>query len=207
MDTMKPTRPMLSRRQAAAGLLALTAQTLLPARAQTTGDAPPAGVNLYAVELVFFHGGGGAAGEDLAVAARNLTADQDSAAADASRSARFAEILPASRHKLGDAASRLNASGHKVIAHLAWAQTASAWNSGSGVSAEQLGLAASGFSGQVQLERGTYLHLGLNLVYAPAGGARYALNEMRRVRLGERNYFDHPAVGVIALVTAGTDSR
>jgi Peptidoglycan-binding protein, CsiV len=36
---------------------------------------------------------------------------------------------------------------------------------------------------------------------APQGG-RYALQETRRVRTGERHYFDHPAFGVIATVTS-----
>ncbi len=205
MAAMKPPRTLplrLSRRQATAGLLALASQSLLPARAQTS-DIPP-NVSLYAVELVVFRGGGGAAGEDLAAASHNLNADNDSATADTARSARLAEILPAPRRKLGDVAARLNASGsHKVIAHVAWTQTASAYNAGSGLTTEQLGLSAAGLSGLVLLERGTYLHLGFNLVYAPPGGGRFALAEMRRVRFGERNYYDHPAVGIIAVVTPG----
>jgi hypothetical protein len=197
----------MTRRQAATGLVAAVAATLcLPAHAQQASDAPR-GANLYPVEVVIFRGAGAAAGEDLAAAARNLTQDSDSAAAETARSARLGELLPSTRYKLSDAAARLNASGRKVIAHIAWTQSASAWNSGSGLSAEQLGLAASGISGLVQLERGTYLHLGFNLVYAPAGGARYALNEMRRVKFAERNYFDHPAIGIIALVTPGGDGR
>jgi 8-oxo-dGTP pyrophosphatase MutT (NUDIX family) len=55
------------------------------------------------------------------------------------------------------------------------------------------------------LERGTYLHLGFGLRYA--GAATYALNESRRVKFYERNYFDHPAFGVIALVTPAQGGR
>jgi hypothetical protein len=65
-----------------------------------------------------------------------------------------------------------------------------------------------GLSGLVYLERGTYLHLGLSLRYAGAsGGAGYALNETRRVKFYEKNYYDHPAFGVIALVTPAQGAR
>ena len=67
-----------------------------------------------------------------------------------------------------------------------------------------------GLSGIIYLERGNYLHLGMSLNYqpanAPAGlaappGTVFTLTESRRVKFFERNYFDHPAFGVIALVT------
>jgi hypothetical protein len=116
---------------------------------------------------------------------------------------KLGEVLPASRHKLNDVVARLNANGgHKVLAHVAWTQTAGSWNSSGGISAEQLGLTAAGFSGLVQLERGLYLHLGFNLQYS-AGNARYALSELRRVKFAERNYYDHPALGIVAVVTPG----
>jgi len=194
-----------ARRALVTGLLALSVAGLArPAGAQQATEAAASGSGLYTVEIVIFRGGGGSAGEDLAAASGGTADDSDSAAATAARSARLGEILPATKHRLGDVVSRLNASGsHKVLAHVAWSQTASAWNSGSGLSADQLGLGAAGFTGLVQLERGTYLHLGFNLTYAAAGGARYALSEMRRVKFAERNYYDHPALGVIALVTPG----
>ena len=149
-----------------------------------------------------FRGSGGAAGEDLAVAPRNLSQDNDAATVGTARSARLGELLSASRYKLADVVGRLNAGGgHRVIAHAAWTQTASAWNVGGGLTTEQLGLSAAGLSGVVQLERGQYLHLGFNLSYAPAAGVRYTLAEMRRIRVGERNYYDHPAYGILAVVT------
>jgi hypothetical protein len=73
-----------------------------------------------------------------------------------------------------------------------------------------------GLSGTVFLERGQFLHLGMTLTYAmaspPAGlGAApdtpFTINESRRVRFYERNYFDHPAFGVIALVTPARGAR
>jgi hypothetical protein len=40
-----------------------------------------------------------------------------------------------------------------------------------------------------------------------APGTAFALNESRRVRFYERNYYDHPAFGVIALVTPAQGPR
>ena len=199
---------LLTRRQATLGLLAAgTALVLSPAGAQQAAESQ---AGFYAVEIVVVRGTGGTAGEDLAVAPRNLSQDNDATAAGTARSARLGEVLPASRRKLADVAGRLNASsGHRVIAHAAWTQTAGAWNAGSGLTAEQLGLSAAGLTGVVQLERGQYLHLGFNLSYAPAAGARYTLAEMRRIRVGERNYYDHPAYGIVAVVTplTGAEAR
>ena len=205
MPTMKPTRPALpvTRRQAGALLSgAGCALAIRPLLAEDAASAP-SGAGLYTVEIVVFRNTGTSAGEDVTAAARNVSADSDSEAPVAGRNARLAAVLPGARYRLNDAASRLNASGHKVIAHVAWAQTASAWNSTGVITAEELGLAAAGISGSVQLERGQYLHLGFNLSYASPGAGRYVLTEMRRVKLAEHNYYDHPALGIIALVTGG----
>src|SRR5262249_28858137 len=106
--------------------------------------------------------------------------------------------------------------GYSPIAHAAWQQTASPWGSKLGFTLDKLGLTAPGLSGSIALERGQYLHLGLDLDYAPgatsATGATaaattitgtpvFVLKQSRRVKYFERNYFDHPAFGVIALVT------
>ncbi len=156
---------------------------------------------LYTIEIVIFRTGGTAAGEDLSAAVNHeARGDSDQGGGG---SQRLGEVLPAARHKLGDVVARLNANGAKrVLAHMAWTQTASGWNSNAGVTAEQLGLAANGFSGLVSLERGQYLHLGFNLVQT-SQNQRYTLAELRRVKLTERNYYDHPAIGIIAVVTQG----
>jgi hypothetical protein len=75
---------------------------------------------------------------------------------------------------------------------------------------QRLGIDAPGLTGTIFLERGQYLHLGMSLNYAmpnpPAGlgaatGTAFVMNTNRRIRFYERNYYDHPAFGVIALVT------
>ena len=58
------------------------------------------------------------------------------------------------------------------------------------------------------LERGTFLHLGMSLKYAAGEGrATYDLTEIRRVKFYEKNDYDHPAFGVIALVTPAAGGR
>jgi hypothetical protein len=125
--------------------------------------------------------------------------------------------LPSSAWQLTELENRLRASGTYVpIAHAAWSQTASAWGTRAGFSLDKLGISVAGLSGNVFLERGQFLHLGLSLTYAIAQPATrlgagpdtaFTLNESRRVRFYERNYFDHPAFGVIALVTPAQGAR
>jgi hypothetical protein len=170
--------------------------------------APPVakGPTLYTVELVVFRstGAGNAAGEDLtAQSSRSLSSDSDSAAAapDTTSSVRLGQKLPAARFRMNDVEARLNSSGGwRSVTHVAWTQTASPWGSRSGLSAAQLGLDAAGIDGAVYLERGQYLHLSINLTVAGNAGT-YTLAETRRVKLNERNYYDHPVYGVIAMVS------
>lgn len=121
-------------------------------------------------------------------------------------------LLPESEFELDGVASRLRASGRYLpVAHIAWTQLASPWEKPVQIPVQSVGLNAEGITGTVALERGVYLHLVLDLRYAmsdpPAGldappGTVFVLDESHRVRLKERNYFDHPAFGVIALVTS-----
>jgi hypothetical protein len=144
----------------------------------------------YTVEILVFRGGGGGGSEDLSASTSGIGATTGSIAS-----------APDTQRRLGDAAARLRATaGYRVIAHTAWVQSPAAWNSRRGISAEQLGLANAGITGTVVLERGQYLHLGFDL-HISDGNRSYTLAELRRVRPNERQYFDHPAVGIIALVT------
>lgn len=107
---------------------------------------------------------------------------------------------PVSAGRLSDVASRLRAAGgYRVLGHAAWTQAPAPWNSRRGVSLGEVGL-GNGLSGSVILERGQYLHLGFDLKYSE-GGRSWVVNEVRRVKTGERQYFDHPALGIIAIVT------
>jgi hypothetical protein len=127
------------------------------------------------------------------------------------------QSIPRAQYQLDGIESKLRASGrYEPVAHVAWSQTASPWGSRAGFSLLRLGVNEPGLTGMVYLERGQFLHFGVALDYAmpdpPAGigaapGTTFTLSEIRRVRFYERNYYDHPAFGVIALVTPAQGGR
>ncbi len=141
----------------------------------------------------------------------------DEASSGSSQVGHFGAIIPSSAFQLTDIESRLRSSGAYVpIAHIAWSQTASAWGTRAGFTLQKLGVDTPGLNGTVFLERGQYLHLGMTLTYddpsPPAGlgaaaGTTFTINQSRRVRFYERNYYDHPAFGVIALVSPAQGAR
>lgn len=169
------TFPGLARRLALATALLWLA---LPALPQTPG---------YTVEIVVFSNGGEGGAMESGAPRPVITGDD------------VAPVTAPSR-KLGGAVARLNRTGLRVIGQASWRQDPTAWNSRRGVSTSRLGL--GGVTGKVFFERGQYLHLGIDVVIED-GGKRYRLNEVRRVKTDEINYFDHPAVGVLAVVTSG----
>jgi hypothetical protein len=193
-------------------LLALLLLTALPASSQ---DATTPG---YQIEMIVFRatsaqgGGENWSGEGTA----NNTIGEESASGS-SQVGHFISVLASSQFQLNDLEAKLRSSGAYVpVAHVAWSQTASAWGTRAGFPLQKLGVDVPGLNGTVYLERGQYLHLGMALTYAiaspPAGlgagpGTAFTLNENRRVKFYERNYYDHPAFGVIALVTPAQGAR
>jgi hypothetical protein len=167
---------------------------------------PQAAPTAYQVEIIVFSTGGGAAqredaaGQGVRAARSTDSGERSSGAAQASR---LLGLLPASQLKLTAMKQSLAASAsYRPIAHAGWTQSAASWGARSGTPLQSLGIAVPGLSGQVQLERGSYLHLGVALRYSPGGsGAAQEITEMRRVRFNEKHYFDHPGFGVIAMVS------
>lgn len=170
---MKSPNGIARRFALAATLLCLA----LPALPQTPG---------YTVEIIVFRNASDAGAMEAGSPRPLITGDDVVPLATTSR-------------KLGGSATRLNRNGLRVIGQAAWQQDPTAWNSRRGVSTAQLGI--DGVTGKVIFERGQYLHLGIDLVIED-GGRRYRLNEVRRVKTDEINYFDHPAVGVLAILTS-----
>jgi hypothetical protein len=163
---------------------------------------------VYTVEIIVFRNLSGAGGaEDWSVKPVARGPDQP----DSPVTGRFVAAVPANQFQLNDVAAKLRAtSNYQPIAHFAWQQTASSWGSRAGFSIPKLAGNVSGLSGNIFLEAGTYLHLGMTLSYQtsnpPSGlnappGTVFTMSESRRVKRYERNYYDHPAFGVIALVT------
>jgi hypothetical protein len=172
----------------------------------------------YHIEMIVFRASsaqGGAENWSTEGSANNTVGEESST--DSSQVGHFISALAPAQFQLSDLESKLRSSGAYVpVAHVAWAQTASAWGTRAGFPLQKLGVDVPGLNGTVYLERGQYLHLGMALSYAiaspPAGlgagpGTAFTLNENRRVRFYERNYYDHPAFGVIALVTPAQGAR
>jgi len=169
--------PGFPRRLLTALLLGLCAAPVLPAAS-----------GLYTVEIVVFDNGGTTGALSNKFAAPPVATDD-------------IDATPAPTGRLNAAVNRLRSKGAvRILAHKAWTQSATPWDSGHGVSAAQAGLGNS-IEGRISVERGEKLNLRLDLI-VEEGGRRYRLNEVRRnVKPGQIQYFDHPAVGVLAVVT------
>jgi Peptidoglycan-binding protein, CsiV len=173
----------------------------------------------YNIELVVFRAtsaqGGGENWSAEAGSTNSIAGDE--ASSGSSQVGHFVGVIPSSSYQLTDLEGKLRASGAYVpVAHVAWSQTASAWGTRAGFTLQKLGIDAAGLSGTVYLERGQYLHLGMTLSYADpsppqglgaASGTTFIINQSRRIRFYERNYYDHPAFGVIALVSPAQGTR
>ena len=173
----------------------------------------------YHIEIIVFRANSAQGGAEnwSTEGSVNTTVGEESSSADSSQVGHFISALSSTQFQLNDLETKLRSSGAYVpVAHVAWAQTASAWGTRAGFPVQKLGVDVPGLNGTVYLERGQYLHLGMALSYAiaspPAGlgagpGTAFTLNENRRVKFYERNYYDHPAFGVIALVTPAQGAR
>jgi hypothetical protein len=185
-------------RAASIALLALpiTQATALPA-------ATAAATGAYQVEMVIFRAVDTPAGEDLSVPAEgrgfNRQIDNTTAPPTVYRSLEPAQM------QLGGVAAKLRSTGTwKVLAHAGWVQGATDWPKHVGVTLEQLGIKVPGLSGSVFVERGQFLHLGFDLRLGES--PTWSLSELRKVKFNEKNYFDHPGFGVIAIVSPAARS-
>lgn len=176
-----------------AGLLAVLAWLAGSALAVGQGAAG----NLYNVEVIVFRMSGPREGD----AADSSRAGSPDAIQGAAQVARYAGPLPPAKLQLSGARQKLVAAGYRVLAHTGWTQTPDSWGTRAGLPVEQVGVRVAGLTGSFQLERGTLLHFGMNLRYATEGAAALQMSEIRRIRLNEKNYYDHPGLGVIAVVT------
>ena len=206
----RPTAPLSARALALALAGALAAA--LPAASEESAGP------VYNVEIIVFRTtAAGGAPENWSEEAGARSVAGDESASGSVQVGRFVGMLPPAAYQLNELESRLRTSGTYVpVAHAAWSQTASAWGTRAGFAVGRLGIDVPGLSGNVYLEHGQFLHLGLSLSWTmesppdglgAAGGTQFTLNETRRVRFYERNYYDHPAFGVIALVTPAQGPR
>jgi hypothetical protein len=214
MSAMQALLPPL--RSLSLALLAL-ACAAVPLRGSAE-DAPAPAATVYNVEMLIFRNpgsqGGGENWSTQGVSSRSIAGDET--ATGTAQVGHFVGVLPSSGYQLSDLENHLRAGGYTPVAHLAWSQTASSWGTRAGFPLSRLGADVEGLSGTVFLEHGQFLHLGMTLNYAiptPAPGLNappgtvFTINESRRVKYYDRNYFDHPAYGVIALVTPAQGGR
>lgn len=118
------------------------------------------------------------------------------------------EVLPAGYQgpvlpgQLNAVATRLNRGGYRLLWHQAWVQRPAE------VAGTDLGTLAilgggpadAGLSGAVSLSAGRFLHLGLELELRSEAGLEALLSQRRRIRPDVEQYFDHPHIGVIAVL-------
>lgn len=201
------------------------AQSAAPAAGAHSGDAatgsgatPPTQQKRYYIELVIFRARVALGSpEDWAAETGMAPTVSGGESPTGSGIGKLLERVPPSQYRLGAIAASLRRSPtYQVVAQAAWEQTASDWGTHAGFTLPQLGIDVPGLLGQVYFERGQFLHLGMTLDYTmqhpPPGlkaapGTTFVLNEIRRVRFYQRNYYDNPAFGVIALVLPVHGSR
>lgn len=174
------------------------------ARASVPAAAPRAGAvdadtPLYDVEMVVFRAASVAADEDWSTVptARGFGA----LVTQGGIAPQLVRILPSTDYRLDGVVRGLRVSGGawRPIAHAAWVQSAPAWGTHIGVPLSQVGLDVPGLTGSVYLERAkVFLHLGFDV--SLQDGPTYTIDEMHNVRQNEKEYFDHPAFGIIAVV-------
>jgi hypothetical protein len=104
--------------------------------------------------------------------------------------------------ELGRVAAAMNRGGYRLLWHQAWVQPALQGEAPPLDELAELGgvAVAAGLQGTVSLTAGRFLHLGIDLELHSAAGLEAELRQRRRIRLGVEQYFDHPAIGVIAVV-------
>jgi hypothetical protein len=111
------------------------------------------------------------------------------------------EPLGPDQYQLGAAKDALvRKGGFKILNHLVWAAIVPPNGRTTTHLGDLINDDSSPLLGSLAIQRSQYLFMGVELDYTTAGRT-YGLREKRRLKFGERHYFDHPAFGVIAQIT------
>ena len=182
--------------------IALSLVVALPSAMSGAAGAPAAqggAPTQYGVEIIIFRAANVGAAEDWSAlpAGRGF----GSTASRGGAQPTILKLLSSPDYHLNNIDGGLKASGSwHPVAHAAWIQTAANWGTHTGFALSDLGINVPGLSGTVYLERApVYIHLGFDVQYQ--GGATYTIREMRAIKYNDKQYFDHPAFGIIAQVT------
>jgi hypothetical protein len=178
-------------------VLALAASPVATPAARSVAQQTSA--PLYGVEIIVFRNSSVSGGEDWEAVPPGRGFGSNAARGGAVP--QVVRVLTASDYRLGTIEATLKASGAwRPIAHAAWIQTAANWGTHSGIALADVGINVPDLSGMIYLERAPiYLHLGFDVHLS--AGTTYTIKEMRSVRYNDKQYFDHPAFGIIAVVT------
>ena len=191
LATALPIAAMLT---AMLSLLALSSPRVNAAAASASGVSP-----WYGVEIIIFRVSSPGADEDWSATppGRGFGSNANRGGAVPA----IVKILEPTDYHLNAIEGTLKSSGAwRPIAHAAWIQTAANWGTHTGFALSDLGINVPGLTGTVYLERAPiYIHLGFDVRYQ--AGATYTIREMRSIKYNDKQYFDHPAFGIIALVT------
>lgn len=159
---------------------------------------PAAPTGNYRVEIIILRGPAPVGSEDLSAPAEGRGFDERRDTGGTPP--RFVRLLEASELQMTAHATQLrNSGGWQVLAHTGWIQGATPWRRHVGLPLEQFGIAVPGLRGTLYLERGDYLHFGAFLQLGE--NPTFELSELRRVKINEKHYLDHPAFGVIVQVS------
>lgn len=172
-----------------------------PPPAESAPPPPlPAGTALYDVEIVVFRAVDAPPLEDWTAAPNPRGFGSPNA--QPGLPPQVVRVLGPSDYRLNGVVDGLRRAGvWRPIAHAAWLQNAPNWGSHIGIPLSAVGVNVPGLTGLVFLERAPlYLHLGFDVALQDGDG--YRIDEMHNVRQNEKEYFDHPAFGIIAVVTA-----
>jgi hypothetical protein len=95
--------------------------------------------------------------------------------------------------------------GYTLLGHAAWTAVVPALGRTTAPLADVLA-PTSPLTGSVAVQRGQHLFLNVEVDFLTherggTGELSYGIRERRRVKFGERHYFDHAAFGIIARVT------
>ena len=177
------------------------------------GAAAQAPTRLYQVEVVIFSQPAGSSVERLPLQTAPVAAREAIPGAVPDPGAptgleEMAPILPigvsgpVAPRQLDAVARRLNSGGYRLLWHQAWVQPALGREGLELATLAALGQgpAAPGLSGAITLTAGRFLHLGVAVELASELGLEAKLEQQRRVRLGDEHYFDHPRIGIIAVI-------
>jgi hypothetical protein len=216
-------------RKPVAGVRRRLALLLCAALSLGLAAADARGERLYQVELVVFSQPAGTSvelpprtrapadvpaaalgGEEGAGAEENPAHDPGAAAGGTPWTLPAGFSAPRDPLRLNNVATRLNTRGYRLLWHQAWVQPPIVARQA--VDLDVLaglgrGPATQGLSGAVTLSLRRFLHLGVALELRSGGQLDAELQQQRRIRLGADQYFDHPRIGVIAVVhPVGADS-